>query len=107
VALVTRPPPRSPSQRPMEGKWNPGGLSKKAGAGNRAKLVFSGTEFHPGTKLSASVIRRGAVRVIDSELRLLLAIRRLVCEEEGRPPSTARIDALLDERSETMTVAGV
>jgi hypothetical protein len=47
------------------------------------------------------------VRVIDSELRLLLAIRRLVCEEEGRPPSTARIDALLDERSETMTVAGV
>jgi hypothetical protein len=35
----------------------------------------------------------------DSELRLLVAIRRTVCEEEGRPPSTARIDELLDERS--------
>jgi hypothetical protein len=38
--------------------------------------------------------------VIDSELRLLLAIRPMVREEEGRPPSTARIDELLDERSE-------
>jgi hypothetical protein len=36
---------------------------------------------------------------IDSELRLLLAIRQMVREEEGRPPSTARIDELLDERS--------
>jgi hypothetical protein len=36
---------------------------------------------------------------IDSELRLLLAIRHMVREEEGRPPSTARIDELLDERS--------
>ena len=43
-------------------------------------------------------------------LRLLLAIRRMVREEEGRPPSTARIDKLLDVRSATMdlstTVAG-
>jgi hypothetical protein len=36
--------------------------------------------------------------VIDSELRLLLAIRRMVREEEGRPPSTDYIDGLLDER---------
>ena len=37
--------------------------------------------------------------VIDAELRLLLAIRRMVREEEGRPPSTTQIDELLDERS--------
>jgi hypothetical protein len=51
------------------------------------------------------------IEVIDSELRLLLAIRRMVREEEeGRPPSTEHIDALLDVRSATMvlstTVAG-
>jgi len=40
------------------------------------------------------------LEVIDSELRLLLAIRHMAREAEGRPPSTARIDALLDERSE-------
>jgi hypothetical protein len=39
------------------------------------------------------------IEAIDGELRLLLAIRRMVREAEGRPPSTARIDALLDERS--------
>jgi hypothetical protein len=33
---------------------------------------------------------------------LLLAIRRMVREEEGRPPSAARIDALLDERAATI-----
>jgi hypothetical protein len=31
------------------------------------------------------------IEVIDSELRLLLAIRRMVREEEGRPPSTAAV----------------
>jgi hypothetical protein len=46
------------------------------------------------------------LEVIDSELRLLLAIRHMVREEEGRPPGTA-IDELLDERSAAMTVAGV
>jgi hypothetical protein len=35
------------------------------------------------------------IEVIDSELRLLLAIRRIVREAEGRTPTTARIDALL------------
>jgi len=40
----------------------------------------------------------GGIEVIDSELRLLLAIRQMVREAEGRPPSTARIDELLDER---------
>jgi hypothetical protein len=41
------------------------------------------------------------IEVVDSELRLLLAIRRMVREAEGRTPNTARIDALLDERSAT------
>jgi hypothetical protein len=39
------------------------------------------------------------LETIDSELRLLLAIRNMAREAEGRTPSTARIDALLDERS--------
>jgi hypothetical protein len=39
------------------------------------------------------------LEVIDSELRLLLAIRRTVLEAEGRTPNTARIGALLDERA--------
>ena len=39
------------------------------------------------------------LEMIDSELRLLLAIRKMACEAEGRTPNTARIDALLDERS--------
>jgi hypothetical protein len=36
------------------------------------------------------------LEVIDSELRLLLAIRRTVREAESRQPSTARIDELLE-----------
>jgi hypothetical protein len=39
------------------------------------------------------------IETIDDELRLLLAIRRMVREAEGRPPSTTRIDELLDERA--------
>jgi hypothetical protein len=47
------------------------------------------------------------LEVIDSELRLLLAIRRMVCEAEGRPPSTAHVYESLDERSaELRKVAG-
>jgi hypothetical protein len=38
------------------------------------------------------------LEVIDSELGLLLAIRPMAREAEGRTPNTARIDALLDER---------
>jgi hypothetical protein len=38
------------------------------------------------------------IETIDSELRLLLAIRGMVREVEGSPPSTARIDELPDER---------
>src|ERR1700677_797458 len=41
------------------------------------------------------------VETIDSELRLLLAIRHMAREAEGRTPNTARIDALLDERAAT------
>jgi hypothetical protein len=44
--------------------------------------------------------------VIDSELRLLLAIRHMAPEAEGRPPNTARIDALLDERSAALSPLG-
>jgi hypothetical protein len=39
------------------------------------------------------------LEVIDCELRLLLALRHMAREAEGKPPNTARIDALLDERS--------
>jgi hypothetical protein len=50
------------------------------------------------------------IETIDSELGLLLAIRHMARDAEGRTPNTARIDALLDERSATMvlctTVAG-
>jgi hypothetical protein len=38
------------------------------------------------------------IETIDSELGLLVAIRHLVREVEGRPPNTAYIDMLLDER---------
>jgi hypothetical protein len=44
------------------------------------------------------------LEVIDSELGLLLAIRKMSREAEGRTPNTARIDALLDERSATMVL---
>ena len=40
------------------------------------------------------------IETIDAEFRLLLAIRHMAREAEGRTPNTARIDALLDERSE-------
>ena len=49
-------------------------------------------------------LRRRIVRdleVIDSEFGLLLAIRHMAREAEGRTPNTARMDALLDERSAT------
>ena len=44
------------------------------------------------------------LEVIDCELRLLLAIRKMAREADGRTPNTARIDALLDERSATMVL---
>jgi hypothetical protein len=39
------------------------------------------------------------IKTIDSELRVLLAIRNMVREEEGRTPSTAWIDKLRDKRA--------
>jgi hypothetical protein len=48
-----------------------------------------------------------AIEVIDSKLRLLLAIRHMICEVQGRPPSTAHIDELPHERliqGQTQTV---
>ena len=39
------------------------------------------------------------IETIDGELRLLLAIRHMAREAEGRTPNTARIDELLDERA--------
>ena len=50
----------------------------------------------PGSRVYALPVRD--LEVIDSELGLLLAIRRMAREAEGRTPNTARIDALLDER---------
>jgi hypothetical protein len=44
------------------------------------------------------------LEVIDSELGLLLAIRPMAREAEGRTPNTARIDALLDERVAVSTL---
>jgi hypothetical protein len=44
------------------------------------------------------------LEVIDSELGLLLAIRKMARDAEGRTPNTARIDALLDERSATLVL---
>jgi hypothetical protein len=38
------------------------------------------------------------IETIGGELRLLVAICNMVREAEGRPPNTARIDMLLDER---------
>jgi hypothetical protein len=39
------------------------------------------------------------VETIDSELGLLLALRKMARKAEGRAPNPSRIDALLDERS--------
>ena len=39
------------------------------------------------------------IETIDAELRLLVAIRQMVREEEGRTPSTRHIDQLLGERA--------
>jgi hypothetical protein len=40
------------------------------------------------------------LEVIDSELRLPAAVRRVCREYDGRVPSTTLVDALLDERTE-------
>jgi hypothetical protein len=47
----------------------------------------------------------GDIETIDSELGLLLAIRNMAREAEGRATNTPRIDALLDERSAAATRA--
>lgn len=58
--------------------------------------------------VETEIFRRARMRdleVIDCELRLLLAIRKMAHEADGRTPNTARIDALLDERSATMALS--
>ena len=40
------------------------------------------------------------LEVIDSELRLLAAVRRVCREEDGVLPSIGQVDELLDERRE-------
>ena len=42
------------------------------------------------------------LEVIDCELRLFSRFAKMAREADGRTPNTARIDALLDERSATM-----
>jgi hypothetical protein len=57
---------------------------------------------------NGNIFRRARMRdleVIDCELRLLLAIRKMAREADGRSPNTARIDALLDERSATLVLS--
>ena len=44
------------------------------------------------------------IETVDSELGLLVAIRRMAHEAKGPPPNMARIDALLDERCELSRV---
>ncbi|HYQ35543.1 MAG TPA: hypothetical protein VER10_06680 [Mycobacterium sp.] len=39
------------------------------------------------------------IEIIDSELGLPVAIRRMIREEEGRTPNARRIGQLLDERA--------
>jgi hypothetical protein len=41
------------------------------------------------------------IETIDSELRLVVASRRMIREEEGRTPSTWHIDQLLDVRNKS------
>lgn len=55
-------------------------------------------EVMPGT-CGTSGARMRDLEVINSELRLLVAIRRMVREVEGRTPNARRIDQLLDERA--------
>jgi hypothetical protein len=40
------------------------------------------------------------LETIDSELRLLVAVRRVCRERSGRLPSIGPVDELLDERAE-------
>jgi hypothetical protein len=40
------------------------------------------------------------IETFDGELGLLVAIRRMIREEEGRTPNARRIDQLLDERAD-------
>lgn len=55
-------------------------------------------------------IRLGTMRdreTIDSELRLLAAVRRVCREYGGRVPSIGPVDELLDERREQLVYAAV
>ena len=47
----------------------------------------------------------GDLEVIDSELRLLVALRRVCREYDGRVPSMRLVDELLDERRELSTAS--
>ena len=51
------------------------------------------------TRIYIYAPRMRDIEVIDSELRLLLAIRRMAVRQKVARQTTARIDALLDERS--------
>jgi hypothetical protein len=44
------------------------------------------------------------LEAIDSELRLLVAVRRVCREHDGQVPSTGLIDALLDERATALSL---
>jgi hypothetical protein len=57
-------------------------------------------------RLDLSSPRMRDIEVIDSELRVLAAVRRAACELNGLAPSTAHMDDLLDERSACRVCSG-
>ena len=59
------------------------------------------TDFRGGLRAAARPLRFGTIRdreIIDSELRLLAAVRRTIRDEGGPMTTTAPMDELLDER---------
>jgi hypothetical protein len=57
-------------------------------------------QVRPPTHESLRVASVGDLETIDSELRLLAAVRRVCREQDGILPSFGPVDELLDERRE-------
>jgi hypothetical protein len=64
----------------------------------RASWAENRNRVSDAGRARASAPRVRDIDTIDSELRLLVAICNMVREVDGRTPSTAYIDMLLDER---------
>jgi hypothetical protein len=84
----------------------------KLGEGGPGAAVVDNTAYHGGTSSDAVLcdlhppawaLRSASMRdldIIDSELRLLAAVRWACQEVDGRVPSMTLVDALPDERGE-------